>query len=735
MTLDEFVSRLQGAKRQNGGGYVARCPAHHDKNPSMSVTSGRDGRVLLHCHAGCTPDAIVSAMGLKMSDLMPEREREDPPPKQTPLRTVAAYDYQDADGKKVYRVTRYEPKTFRQAQWKDGRLVGTMAGVERVPYRLPKVLKAARQGKVIFVAEGEKDVETLERVFNATATCNAGGAGKWEAKWAKFFEGASHVYVLADNDPKDKGLPGQRHAVFVRDSLAAAGIPATALVMPDGSKDVTEWTERAERTRKDLFALIKDPPPWPDEWEFNRPARTEDAVLARLSFSVETFTFADLPDYVPENQDPNILVKGRWLERGGSAFWVSTAGTGKSIASEQLALSFAEGRPFAGLQPIRPIKFWVIQSEDSMSRLALDRADITAELAEQHPDVDWTKTWNKIKFIKYPGKVGAEFLDCLNAHLEAEMPENKPDVIIINPFFAFIGGPITDSAYVTPFLRGGEILHKPTTGLQYILERHRCAVLCFHHTPKPPTDKEIDGWMKSAFPEYQGAGSADITNWGRSFITMMRVKGHPEIVCLTAGKNGQELGWDMIDGARRRYMAYSEGRGAGGGRRHGWRDLTPEELAEVTKQAVDDLAKNVQKLVDMLKEEPMTYTQMAKVAVANGMKQRSFLAAWGEITHDPGRYELGRAEAPTGKRPQVFFGLPEEAKKEAETALRNWQNAPRPTINLQNIHKLSKPFESQRDLTFTGPNGYINTQGPESLSQTPPESADQLPDDQPWGYL
>jgi putative DNA primase/helicase len=68
MTTVEFVSRLDLAK-QIGTGWTARCPAHDDRAPSLSVTEGDDGRTLIKCHAGCATIDIVKAMGLRMSDL------------------------------------------------------------------------------------------------------------------------------------------------------------------------------------------------------------------------------------------------------------------------------------------------------------------------------------------------------------------------------------------------------------------------------------------------------------------------------------------------------------------------------------------------------------------------------------------------------------------------------------------------------------------------------------------
>ena len=69
----KFLSRLQGVRAGSGGRYVALCPAHDDRSPSLSIASGRDGRVLIKCHAGCRPDEVLSALNLSWSDLFPIR--------------------------------------------------------------------------------------------------------------------------------------------------------------------------------------------------------------------------------------------------------------------------------------------------------------------------------------------------------------------------------------------------------------------------------------------------------------------------------------------------------------------------------------------------------------------------------------------------------------------------------------------------------------------------------------
>lgn len=74
--LDLVLSRLRSVKPA-GQQFSAPCPAHDDRRASLSIGLGRDGRVLLYCHAGCSIDEIVRALGLKITDLFPHDDRGD----------------------------------------------------------------------------------------------------------------------------------------------------------------------------------------------------------------------------------------------------------------------------------------------------------------------------------------------------------------------------------------------------------------------------------------------------------------------------------------------------------------------------------------------------------------------------------------------------------------------------------------------------------------------------------
>lgn len=67
MNTEEIASRLDA--RPSRAGFIARCPAHEDRSPSLSIREGQDGRTLIHCFAGCTIESVCDALKIKVSDL------------------------------------------------------------------------------------------------------------------------------------------------------------------------------------------------------------------------------------------------------------------------------------------------------------------------------------------------------------------------------------------------------------------------------------------------------------------------------------------------------------------------------------------------------------------------------------------------------------------------------------------------------------------------------------------
>ena len=255
VSLGDVLGRLQKVRR-SGDSHVACCPAHADTEPSMSVSLGDDGRVLMHCHRGCSFDDIAAALDFAPAALMgsasasAEAHVATKPPS-------ASYTYDDAEGNAAFRVERYYVK--KGGEWRkqfaqkraDGRggFTPGMTGVDLVPFQLPAVLAAARAGEPVYIVEGEKDALTL-RAWGLVATCNPGGAGKWRPEFAPHFRGAS-VVILPDNDDT-----GRRHAADVAASLSAFAASVSTLELPGLPEkgDVTDW-KRLGHDRAELEAL------------------------------------------------------------------------------------------------------------------------------------------------------------------------------------------------------------------------------------------------------------------------------------------------------------------------------------------------------------------------------------------------------------------------------------------------------------------------------------------------
>jgi hypothetical protein len=67
----EAIANFFGARRIGRGRWMAKCPAHRDRSPSLSIAEGYEGRVLLKCWAGCTLPDLLEAVGLRIRDLFP----------------------------------------------------------------------------------------------------------------------------------------------------------------------------------------------------------------------------------------------------------------------------------------------------------------------------------------------------------------------------------------------------------------------------------------------------------------------------------------------------------------------------------------------------------------------------------------------------------------------------------------------------------------------------------------
>jgi hypothetical protein len=194
-----------------------------------------------------------------------------------------AYDYHDADGTLLYQVVRTitgEPRFLQRRLDGNGKWIWSTKGIKRVLYHLPELV-TARPDSIVYIPEGEKDVDRLRR-HDRLATCNPGGAGKWLAEYGEHLRG-HHVRILADNDP-----PGEAHARHIARKLHDIVASVRIIRLPDLPEkgDVSDWLN-AGNTIDDLDRLADETPVYqppsepepegdgetepPPDWEVDHP--------------------------------------------------------------------------------------------------------------------------------------------------------------------------------------------------------------------------------------------------------------------------------------------------------------------------------------------------------------------------------------------------------------------------------------------------------------------------------
>lgn len=280
-TLQDWLSRLEKV-RKSGKGYKALCPAHLDRNPSLTITEGDNGKVLVYCHADCAFEDIRKAAGLEPDNTSfpglakQQRQREpkpkkdpEPPPEPEPLpsgNNITVYHYYYADGSVAYAAVRRDYGGGRKSfsQWTpapntDGLWVKVGLPDNRPIYRLKSILES--KGKVAIV-EGEKCVQACAVAWpHQPVTCWGGGSNTWHLTDWEPLRGRE-VSLVADADPLNKKGESAGHKAMLGLAAHLAGMGCQVkLALPpvEWDNDIADWLdEGVEKAGQTVAALLKD---------------------------------------------------------------------------------------------------------------------------------------------------------------------------------------------------------------------------------------------------------------------------------------------------------------------------------------------------------------------------------------------------------------------------------------------------------------------------------------------
>lgn len=449
------------AKR--GGDSMVQCPAHDDGHASLHVRHGDKHPVIMTCHANCELDAILEFGGIDKSELLAERTEESsafltqcavvPGSVWTPERGRTAshvYPYVDEDGKTLFEVLRVPlangKKSFFQRTPDASQRSGfkwTTAGVRRVLYRLPEVIQAIKDGRMIWLVEGEKDVETL-RSLGEIATTAPMGAGKWDESFTEVLKGAN-ITIVADAD-----ATGRVHARNVYAQLTEAGCLVRMVEAAGECKDITD--------------------------HINAGMGLEQVIVTSADKEERVSYGVDLLEIVKRV----ISVENKWvvpnvLARGDRFLLTGFEGHGKSTLCKQWAVMVAAGlHPWTGM-PITPMRVLYLDAENHPDQ-SLDDWKMLHELAIAHgrPVQEGMlvvlEEWDAdIDLTTEEGE----------AYLTERMHAFKPDLLIIGPLYNLAERDLSDSVVVGRMKR---IINKARA-------LYGSAVLMEHHAPhKGPND-------------------------------------------------------------------------------------------------------------------------------------------------------------------------------------------------------------------------------------------------------
>ncbi|WP_367874017.1 AAA family ATPase [Luteolibacter sp. Populi] len=211
----------------------------------------------------------------------------------------------------------------------------------------------------------------------------------------------------------------------------------------------------------------------------------------------------------PTDPPPESVLAGNaWLRIGDVIFFNSSAGSGKSVGAVQMALAWALGLPYFGIRPARPLRVLHFVGEDDESTLGQCREGLL-----DNSVAIFGRELLREELGKLDEMVRTEFArlytgDAFIAHLDHLLTEEPADLVIINPLLSYIGGEIVANA--SRFLRDG---------LMPMLQKHNCAAMVAHHTPKLAKDS----W-ENMDPVYSGTGGGEVANAPRALLVLMPTK-------------------------------------------------------------------------------------------------------------------------------------------------------------------------------------------------------------------
>ena len=273
MEIYKLLSRFDNVKRVSPGTdpeiteeYSARCPVHDDRINSLSVGVCRDGRILLHCHAGCKTEDILQAVGLTMKDLYVIDLNENDLRDGQAIRE-SEYLYYEGDGecrlKKIRMRNADGSKQFYWQHQENGKWLNGRNGLEPPLYGL----RSLDSSGIVFLVEGEKDADTIIG-HGWPCVSLPDGAKTGEIRWPEAYNEVFRnktVMIIPDNDAVGRAFAAEeaRHIQPVAEKVCVVDLAKGWPEIPEKG-DYSDMVEAlgAEKATRVLTDLCQNAQPW-----------------------------------------------------------------------------------------------------------------------------------------------------------------------------------------------------------------------------------------------------------------------------------------------------------------------------------------------------------------------------------------------------------------------------------------------------------------------------------------
>ena len=373
MNVNDVIQLIEAKTRRlakrSGAGYSACCPAHDDENPSLSISEGNDGKVLVNCFAGCSVESICDSLGISTGELFSQTIASEKVLK--PQRIE--YPYQDESGERVFSKVRIEPgfngkvKSFYCERADDrGRIVRNLTECRRVLYRLPELLLAVGRKDIIFLVEGEKDADKL--IGYGLAATTAPSSLQWCDEYTDVLREAD-VVILYDADKtgvERRDLLIEKLLGNVK-RLRVVSLPGVEFQESHG-KDISDWLAEGHTTQE-LLEVVKN---------------TLDSIEQLKEGAIRVITMEGLINMTLPKRE---MVLGPILPTQGLGLLYAKRGVGKTHVALGIGYAVASGGTFFKWTAPMPRKVLYLDGEMPASAMQerLQRMAFAEELKMPDP--------------------------------------------------------------------------------------------------------------------------------------------------------------------------------------------------------------------------------------------------------------------------------------------------------------------------------------------------------------